>query len=282
MINSQRGKRVVDLCIYVDQNAYKENHDKEKLFDAIHNIVIVLAVKAKLFKNWKDYEGFALEYSGNLYKRLTNPRQFLPDNDPRKLKKIKSILNYIKKTMYPMKVDYQKEIFSQRFDPLLHEDSVNNIREKYITQCRNQSNDVLEVNFRYYLAKITNTVKRFLRQTPYREDPVMLHNLYLSCMLTLLNQITLSNHNKNRYKNRLKRSYNLQAFLNTVFLEELQNSTILFHLPDTMKNYVSVLVARIRKLISKDLFELIGDSQPSDAVIQAIMGSSMEDYYDQE
>ena len=101
-------------------------------------------------------------------------------------------------------------------------------------------------------------------------------------MLTLLNQITLSNHNKNRYKNRLKRSYNLQAFLNTVFLEELQNSTILFHLPDTMKNYVSVLVARIRKLISKDLFELIGDSQPSDAVIQAIMGSSMEDYYDQE
>ena len=184
--------------------------------------------------------------------------------------------------MYPMKVDYQKEIFSQCFDPFLHENSVNNIREKYLNQCRTQSSDLLQVDFRHYLSKITTTVRKFLKKTPYREDPVMLHNLYLSCMLTLLNQITLNKHNKLRYQNRLKRGYNIQSFLNVVYIEEQKDSVMLFHLPKSLYNYVAVLVARIKSLIVKDLRELIGDSQPSDAVIQAIMNSSLEDYYDQE
>ena len=72
MINSQRGKRVVDLCIYVDQNAYNENVDKEKLFDALYNIVYALAMKQKLFQRWEDYEPFALDCSVKLYQRLIN------------------------------------------------------------------------------------------------------------------------------------------------------------------------------------------------------------------
>lgn len=45
MINSQNGKRIVDLCIYIDENVYKENHDKEKIFDALYRIVYALSVK---------------------------------------------------------------------------------------------------------------------------------------------------------------------------------------------------------------------------------------------
>lgn len=99
---------------------YKEDHDKEKIFDALYRIVHSLAVKGKLFKNWSDYDNFALDYSFKLYYRLTNKKQFLPDNDPNKLKKVKSILNYVKKTIHPAKVDYQQQMFSQQFDPHLH------------------------------------------------------------------------------------------------------------------------------------------------------------------
>lgn len=67
-----------------------------------------------------------------------------------------------------------------------------------------------------------------------------------------------------------------------IYVEEQVNSIILFHLPCNMKNYIKTLVARIRKLISTDLKEIIGDSEPSDSVIQAIMSSSMEEYHDKE
>ena len=45
MMNSQNGKRIVDLCIYVDENAYKQDHDKEKIFDALYRIVYSLSMK---------------------------------------------------------------------------------------------------------------------------------------------------------------------------------------------------------------------------------------------
>lgn len=52
----------------------------------------------------------------------------------------------------------------------------------------------------------------------------------------------------------------------------------MFHLDPNMKNYVAVLVNRIKKLIIKDMRYLIGDSEPSDSVIQSIMSSSLEEY----
>ena len=278
MINSQRGKRVVDLCIYVDQNAYNENVDKEKLFDALYNIVYALAMKQKLFQRWEDYEPFALDCSVKLYQRLINPKQFLPDDHPKKMKKIKSILNFIKRILYPLKVDYQKEAFGQQFIPELHEDSVQKIREKLVTQCRNQSKPLLRVDFEYYLKKMSNTIHQFLKTTPYANDSVMLHNLYLSCLMTLTNQITLSNYNKKRYQTRLERGYNLEDFINKVYIEEQMDSVVTFHLDPNMYNYVAVLVNRIKSLIIKDMRDLIGDSEPSDSVIQSIMSSSMEEY----
>lgn len=278
MINSQRGKRIVDLCIYVDQNAYSENVDKEKLFDALYNIVYALAVKQRLFQRWEDYEPFALDCSVKLYQRLINPKQFLPDDHPKKMKKVKSILNFIKRILYPLKVDYQKETFGQQFVPELHEDSVQKIREKFIGQCRNQFKPILKVDFEYYLKKISYTAHHFLKTTPYANDEVTLHNLYLSCMMTLVNQITLSNYNQKRYETRLKRGYNLEDFINKVYSEEQLDSVVVFHLDPNMKNYVAVLVNRIKKLIIKDMRYLIGDSEPSDSVIQSIMSSSLEEY----
>lgn len=278
-----RNMRIVDLCIYVDDNIYKENHDQEKIFNYIYTIVKTLAVKQKLFKNWDDYEGFALEFTSRLYQRLTNPKQFLPEDDPKKLKKVKSILNYVKKTMYPAQVDYQNSIFNQRFDPNLHEQTVMSIRQKSFEICKQQATSLMHVDFEYYLRKLTYTIKVFLQTSPYRDDKLFMHNLYLSCMMTFLNQITLNNYNKKRYKNRLRRSYNIDGFLNKVYLLEQEYSVVLFHLPENMKNYVATLVNQIKKLLVKDMRELVGSCEPSDAVVQAIIASSMgESNNDQE
>ena len=151
------------------------------------------------------------------------------------------------------------------------------IRDRTYKNCREQNKGTIQVEFEYYLQKLSYTIKHFLQQTPYRNDKVMLNNLYLSCLMTFLNQVTLSNYNKKRYKNRLKRSYNIEGFLNRVYISEQQYSAVLYHLPDNMQNYVLTLVNQIKKLIVKDMKDLVGSFEPSDSVIEAIIASSMGD-----
>ena len=279
-MKEQLRKRTVDYCIYVDEHIYTNNFDPEQIFDALYNIVYVLAIKHKLFKSWEDYEPFAMDCSCRLYQRLTNPKQFLPEGDPRKIKKIKSILNYIKKTLFLMKIDYQKEFFGQQFVPEMHDQSVQDIRERLVGSAHEQTKNFLHVDFEHYLKKISRTMKHFLKSTPYANNPVMLHNIYLSCLMTMLNQITLSNNNKKRLENKLKKGYETSDFINRVYMEEASTSTVLFHLDDSMFNYINTLVARIKKLIVKDLRDLIGSAEPTDTVVQAIIASSMEEYSD--
>lgn len=143
-----------------------------------------------------------------------------------------------------------------------------------------QAKQFLHVDFEHYLRKISRTVKLFLKSTPYSNNPVILHKLYVSCLMTLLNQITLNNSNKKRYENKLRRGYNTSDFINRIYIEEAATATQVFHLDESMENYVTTLVARIKKLIVKDLKDLIGSAEPTDTVVQAIIASSMEEYSD--
>lgn len=57
---------------------------------------------------------------------------------------------------------------------------------------------------------------------------------------------------------------------------------MLYHLDDSMYNYVSVIVNRLKNLIVKDLRDLIGSNEPSDAVIQSIISGQAEASYVEE
>lgn len=278
---SQKNERVVDLCIWVDANAYDPNVDKEKLFDSLYQIVCSIAIKNKLLPNWTDYQPFSLYAASRLYLRLTNTKQF-DVSAPKKMKKIKSILNFIKKTMHPMIVDFQNQDFQQNFTPQLHGETVEDIRHRVIQKARSQYSDLNRVDFEYYLGKICYTIKGFLKELPYCNDELMNHRLYVSCLMTLLNQITLSNVNKNRYKKRLQKGFKTEEFLERAYQEEVEYSVVLYHLDDSMYNYVSTIVNRLKSLIVKDLRDLIGSNEPSDAVIQSIISGQAEASYVEE
>ena len=55
---------------------------------------------------------------------------------------------------------------------------------------------------------------------------------------------------------------------------EKERSVVTFKLDDSMHNYVDVLVNRMRALVVKDLKGLIGDAEPSEAVMQSIIASN--------
>lgn len=67
-----------------------------------------------------------------------------------------------------------------------------------IQKARNNNAPILRIEFEYYLNKICKTVRVFLKTTPYADDKIMFHRLYVSCLMSLINSITLSNANKLR------------------------------------------------------------------------------------
>ena len=227
-----------------------------------------------MLPQWADYEPFALYLATQAYLRLVNPKQFLPDNDPKKMKKVKSILNYIKRIMYPMIVNYQKQNFAQRFESGINEDLDNchdKIKQELQIRVRKQNSHFMRIDFENCLKRISFSAKEILKTTPYSKDRLMMHQLYQSCLLTLLNQFTLSNKNKERLNNRIKGNYKINDFIDQIYGEEQENSVILFRLPEHMENYVSTLVKRIRKSLLKDLRMLIDDAEPTDEIIKAVM-----------
>lgn len=265
--------RIVDLCIYVDKYAYSDQHDREQIFNAIYNIVFSISVKNKLFKNWDDYREFALWYGGNLYSRLTNPRQNLPPDDPKYLSPIKSILNYIKKTIQLRKVDYQKQFFQQHYCEDVHPEVSQQIRHDMVSSARNQGVDFIHKEVDSYFTTIHRTIKHFLKTIPYAKDPLMSHNIYISCMMTLINQLTLSNQNKHRLGLRQVHGYNVQGFMDQVYKQEVEKSVVCYHIPQSLSNYIRVLVNRIKRLICDDIKYMVGSITNTDEVVQAILTS---------
>lgn len=230
-----------------------------------------------MLPDWRDYKPFSLYAAGRLYARLTHPRQFLSPDSGKQLKKINSILNFLRKTIRPMIIDYQRQNFGQVINPEMHSSTAEDIRYNFIERARIQESGLLEADFKYYFTKICNTVKMFIGNSPYANDKVMCHRIYLSCMMSLLNQVTLSNNNKERYKSRIKSRFKTEEFLVRVYEEERRYSIVLVHLNRSMYNYISTLVNRISKEICNDLRGLIGDHEPTDAVIQSLLADQLEE-----
>ena len=88
--------RYVDLAIYIDNNIYEEDCDKEKIFEYMYVLAYMLASKARYFNNSEDYDGFATFLAYSTYQRMF-------DTDKAR---IKSVLNYMKSIMYFRKISY--------------------------------------------------------------------------------------------------------------------------------------------------------------------------------
>lgn len=265
--NKPKHVRYVDMAIWIDNNAYKEDCDNTKLYDYLYHISKMLAYKRGLCKTSQEYEDFAIYAASRYFFRLTNPRQF---DAVEPLEKIKSILNYIKRTLYPTKIEYDREYTNQVIDDreVDYESVLHNIIQTSISELR-----VSE--FKCYLQDIKKTVRSYLSHIPYRVGTVEWENIYLSCLLSLLNSITLSRESLSRIKHFAKKAKVNADLIDKIYKKERENSTILYHLPDSMHDYITVLVNSLRKVIANDLSSLLHSDVTSESCIKSTIASSI-------
>ena len=258
--------RYVDMAKYVDENAYKEDKDESLIYEYIFHLSRMVSLKRKLFVKWGELDDFSLYLTGYVMRRYQNKKQFRANN---RMTKIKSVLNYIKRVAYPVKVRYQNEVYATKKVALDSIDvcNVHNFRDSII----NSSKGCYIQEFDLYLNDIPGVIWEYVKKTPYRG--VTLKNVYISCLLTLMSGMTLSNTQQRRLDS-LKTRVEISDSAECKMYEKEREYVILYHLSDTMRDYIRVLCSRIRNIIIEDLNYLLtsgfGESELRDMLADCV------------
>lgn len=270
--NKPSGITYTEMAIWIDANAYEASCDDAMLYEYLYHLSNMLAHEGNYFNRVHYYDDFSLYCASKLFMRLRNKKQDLPEDNPNKLPQIKSILNYMKKLMYPMKVDFEQENYCQSDE----ENGTLYVSNFDLGQYLSDEATIFnQMEFSYTLSSVSMIVKSHLQKIPYKKDSPEWLNIYVSCMLTLLNSITLSNFNKAR-ASKLRR--NSEQIIDKLYVQLRYEDPILYHLDSSMSNYIKVLVNELRKVISSQLsFELHTATSSEDTTKNLIIASLDEE-----
>lgn len=266
--------RYVDMAIYIDNHVYDKDRDDGKIYEYLCLLYQMLAIKDHMFNNPTDYQNFSFMAATRMYYRLINPKQFLPADDPKKLKQIKSCLNYMKMTLYPCKVDYQRDYFCGVIDEdVTEEENTLKLQQTATEKVQCIMKPMMEAEIASYFQNISQTVKAFINSLPYRTDSCLTTKLYVSCLLTLINQITWPNSYVTMIKRRLSLGVSVENIIDRIYTREKYKPAILFHLPQEFSNYVYVITNELKTIVGKELSELLDMNEPTDEVIKHVLAS---------
>lgn len=248
-----RNIRYVDMAIWIDAHAYTDDCDEETLYEYIYHLVRMLAYKRKMYQTANQYDGFILYASSRYYLRITDKRQFETNEDGTPvLPKLKSILNYIKKTIYPTKIDYERE-----FSVTIPVDNLAPVDASF----RNYLDDCIDelglFEFNDCLHNIIGSIRRYLSRIPYRTNTVIWENIYISCLLTFISSVTLNKRAIAKLQTMPQKLSMHPEYIEKLYKDSQDDKPILFHLDANMTGYITVLVNGMRKVIANDLSSIL-------------------------
>ena len=285
MYNKPANLKYTDLAIYIDANSYKIKGDGEYpeeeslIYEYLYHLVYALSRKAGYFRYFKDYDYFASYAAGEIYMAMR--KKLITEGTEARGKTvipIKSSLNFLKATLFPLKINYQKANFSTVVDPRLHPNTP--VLQESLSESIQQQYrpDILEA-YEEVAKKIPEIITGVLYNTPFRRDKVFFRKLYLSITLTLLNDITIP---AKLHKTMLKKA---EKFSNARATKELIDMyvnnlqpPILWHIDDSFTNYIRILTTKVKKIISKTFSYAIHSGDLSSDLVECLMHNVYENY----
>ena len=257
--------RYVDMAIWCDENMYKEDVDENQLFEYLWHLSLMLARKGRYFSKAQYYEDFATYVATSLFLRIKNTKQF---DNTFKMQKIKSILNFLKSIIHYKKIDFEQEYYSQVISQPLPEDDVveYDVEYSFADRISESVDELSRVEFDLCLHDIVKTIRNFLVRIPYRKDKIVWQNIYISCLLTLLNKIVIDSRDLVKIQN-LKYKDIIDSMQD---IWANQSEVILYHLDDNMENYIRILVREIQHVVANDLSTYLRTYIPSNSGMQYI------------
>lgn len=278
--NKPKNISYTDMAIWLDNNVYVDDRDDDKIFEYLYHLAYMLTRKAKYFNNTEYIEMFAVELATSVYFRLTNPKQYQFVDGKPKMYKLKSVLNYMKSVIYPRKVVFEQKNYAQS-ETTLSEPEQQDLDSGYTfaNYLQDTASSLIKIDFESYLETIPQTIKLYVRQLPYKYKSAEWYNIYMSCLLSFLNSITLPIVDINRIR-KLKFESNKISAINACFDSHF-DYVILYHLPESMHDYIQVQTLKIRRLIAQDLTEMINTEIDTHSLDNNIVRKELYGDYDE-
>lgn len=264
------GLKFTTMAIYVDETIYKEDKTEEEknlLYRYIYHLIYMLACKGNYFTYIEDYDHFSIYATNSIWERYQRTD----------LKEIKSVLNYLKASLFGMKSDYQRLTYHQIFDEKYNKgfDAYlfkNNLKLSFL----DQYDWKLKMFMEKEIEMLPTIVQEVILGTPYRNDKLLVKNLYLSCIINILKNITLNNKEREWLINK-------QAHINISEMtikkyDEInkEDKVDLWHLPIGFKDYVKLLCNKIKAKLNDNLREVMSQSElKDDVLVEALMSISL-------
>ena len=224
----------------------------------------MLACRENYFQNnFSHYDRFAQYAATTIYVR------FLKKFSRGEV--IKSLLNYAHTSLSHLKTSYQNEEFATIITPKQC-DTV-----KIATNMRNSIvadyDDGLVEEIVSTLGSIENIINDVLDESIYTHNELLRHRVYMSCLLTILDSITLPKDScllKTRGKNK---GINDNAFIEALAIERSKPAT-LWNLDDNTRDVIKVIVNKIRKDLSECINEVAKEHTLPDDVVDLILSNA--------
>jgi hypothetical protein len=268
--------RYVDMCIYIDEHIYNGDYDQETVYVYLYHIIMMLTVKRGYFNTTKLNEDFSIYAASNYYMRLLDERQF-EEKSP--IEPIRSILNYIRKTLYSVRREYVSKYLPEQ-EVSADIEYLNLDSDAFDSYVSQKIDFMGKYEFGNYLESVDMIVKESLKSVPYKSNTPMWTNIYISCMLSLLNSVTLKNKDITRLNNFKRPNSLTDNLLNELYLNERYDSTILYHLDDNMYNYITVLTNKVRHKLAQELSQSLHTPSPTYITMKNLLMSNIieQDY----
>ena len=251
------------MAIYFDYHIHDENRNDDLLLQYLYHILYMLACKSRYFKTFEEYDGFALFAATRIYLRAITP---LEDGSER----IKSILNYAKSVLYPMKVDYLKEEYDEVINPnVIAEFNSELFTEKYKDSIKSDYQYGMNEEVCERFKEIPKYIAEVVKTTPFKNDPVMCRRLYMSILITFLKGITLSN--KNLAKIKSSQGPLKDSTITSMFYKDEHSSVTLWKIEESLRDYIYVLTREAKRKFSEAIYETTNSYELSDEDVVNIM-----------
>ena len=268
LYSKQENKKYTQMAKEFDEEFYTPGRDDNKLFKYLYLIFYMLACKGNYFTKFEDYDGYAQYAATKIYARYLKKEK--------KGEQLKSVLNYAKSCKGHLKVDYQNETFEQVTKE--GDEDVQAFQQVYRDNLSTSysRSDIIE-DMTETLNSFPSIAKQVIKESPYKRDKSLCKNLYMSCLLTFLMSITLSNQTIERLNNKKETKELSDSYVVKQYQRNLNESLVLWKLSSEYSDIVLMLVNKIRAKMSEEINEVVASNSVPDDVVDSIISSAFEE-----
>lgn len=282
----EKGLEVVDYCKYIDDNVYREDltdAERDKILKYLYFIVYSISKHRKLFDDNQDYDGFAFVLAEWMYYRYYDPSKQTYDEFGN-VERLKSVKNYVCQCINGRALAYrQKFKFSELLEDYHDTDGKyfgnfidtalykNIIKDSIDSEDRQQIVRLINGE----IAEIPNIVWKICNTTQYKKDKQVVHNLYISCLLSFLNSMTLSNSVKRTIEIKKKANTMTPGIMSSLLTRNMKKPIILWHLDDNFTDYVKLLLVRIKKQFEYEIHTIINKFETTMSQLDVLLAHTI-------